>query len=149
MLFSSMCLLWLIGYEFRGADFCPVHIFPNPNTDSDSVKNSESDDIEICVGGKYLKCAGGFSWNCARLLFKTVAWFWDAFLGLFDFDGTYASFNLRKTYKTHDSVFPTTSHNDVTWTIRCGILWGILWCIARNCGSLFSALLSVRLHMNR
>ena len=27
--------------------FFPVHIFPNPNRDSDSVKNSESDDTKI------------------------------------------------------------------------------------------------------
>ena len=27
--------------------FFHVHIFPNPNRDSDSVKNSESDDIKI------------------------------------------------------------------------------------------------------
>ena len=33
--------------EFRGADFFPVEIFPNPNTDSDSVKNSESHDIKF------------------------------------------------------------------------------------------------------
>ena len=33
--------------EFREADFFPVEIFPNPNTDSDSVKNSESHDIKF------------------------------------------------------------------------------------------------------
>ena len=32
--------------EFRGADFLPVEIFPKPNRDSDSVKNSESHDIK-------------------------------------------------------------------------------------------------------
>ena len=63
--------------EFRGADFFPVHIFPNPNRDSDSVKNSESNDIKILTrfpGNPILeilikniiaqvaaKCAGGFS----------------------------------------------------------------------------------------
>ena len=33
--------------EFRGADFFPVEIFPKPNGDSNSVKNSESHDIKF------------------------------------------------------------------------------------------------------
>ena len=33
--------------EFRGADFFPVEIFPNPKRDSDSVKNSEVYDIKM------------------------------------------------------------------------------------------------------
>ena len=36
--------------EFRGADFLPVEIFPKPNRDSDSVKNSESHDIKFLTG---------------------------------------------------------------------------------------------------
>ena len=35
-----------IQTEFRGADFYPLEIFPKPNRDSDSVKNSESRDIK-------------------------------------------------------------------------------------------------------
>ena len=65
-----------------------MHIFPNPNRDSDSVKNSESDDIKILTrfpGNAILeiltkniiawvaqKCVGGFTCNCFRLLFKAV-----------------------------------------------------------------------------
>ena len=33
--------------EFQGVDFCPVEIFPKPNRDSDSVKNSASHDIKF------------------------------------------------------------------------------------------------------
>ena len=58
---SSMCLI--IDYyqaEFRGADFCPVEIFPNPNRDSDSVKNSESDDIERITQSKNPGLVGFF-----------------------------------------------------------------------------------------
>ena len=36
-----------IQAEFRGADFFPVEIFPKPNGDSNSVKNSESHDIKF------------------------------------------------------------------------------------------------------
>ena len=34
--------------EFR-ADFFPMKIFPKPNRNSNSVKNSESDDIFFCL----------------------------------------------------------------------------------------------------
>ena len=36
-----------IQAEFRGADFFPVEIFSKPNGDSNSVKNSESHDINF------------------------------------------------------------------------------------------------------
>ena len=117
-------------------------IFGYLKGDSNSLIDAESYDVKIltlgtlalkilmdiwnCVGSTYMR-GSFFVRICCIAIYKPPVILWCFLVRVFTVLGK--------------NFFCTASYYDLIWTVRCGIFWGIVWCIARNCRSLYKKVL--------